>query len=350
MRTHFFILTIVLSTINSFGQNCNCLENFEFLKNKIENDYAGFNDKVNPITITDYEKHTEFYRKKITETTTTQKCVLLMEKWLEFFNDKHLRMSIELNIYWTFKSIDSTTLLFRIPNFSWNSKPIIDSLIRTNYDLISKTPILIIDLRGNGGGTDYSYLELLPFLYTQPYVCKGVEWLASKDNIEFFENALKTGNVKKGHEEDLVNQVRVMKENMNSFALIDSIELIERDSVLEYPQKIGLIVNDFCASSCEQFVLAGKNSSKTTVFGTNTLGVLDYSNSVPISLPIENIYLRYPMTRSQRLPEYPIDNIGIEPDVKINLPDNLNLKSDIDDWVLFVKEYLEKNNLHQIPD
>lgn len=220
-------MTIVLSTINSFGQNCNCLENFEFLKNKIENDYAGFNDKVNPITITDYEKHTEFYRKKITETTTTQKCVLLMEKWLEFFNDKHLRMSIELNIYWTFKSIDSTTLLFRIPNFSWNSKPIIDSLIRTNYDLISKTPILIIDLRGNGGGTDYSYLELLPFLYTQPYVCKGVEWLASKDNIEFFENALKTGNVKKGHEEDLVNQVRVMKENMNSFALIDSIELIE---------------------------------------------------------------------------------------------------------------------------
>lgn len=48
------------------------------------------------------------------------------------------------------------------------------------------------------------------------------------------------------------------------------------------------------------------------------------------------------MTRSQRLPEYPIDNIGIEPDVKINLPDNLNLKSDIDDWVLFVKVLRKK--------
>ena len=342
MRKDLFILTFLLSSIGLFGQNCNCLENFEFLEIKVENDYAGFNDKVNELTRSEYEKYTEFYRKKISETTTTQRCVLLMEKWLEFFNDKHLRISIELNIYWTLKEIDSTALLFRIPDFSWSSKTIIDSLIRTNYDLITKTPILIIDLRGNGGGIDYSYLELLQFLYTHPYESKGVEWLASKGNIEFFENSLKTGTVRKGYEEELIDQIRVMKENMNSFISLDSTELIERDSVLEYPQKIGLIVNDFCASSCEQFILAAKNSSKTTVFGTNTLGVLDYSNTVPVSLPLENISLRYPMTRSQRLPEYPIDNVGIEPDVKINLPDNLNVKSDIDDWVLFVKEYLEK--------
>jgi len=342
MKQALFILTFLLVSIFTIGQNCNCLENFNYLKAKIENDYAGFNDKVNELTKTEYETHTEFYRKKIAETTTTQRCVLLMEKWLEFFNDKHLRMSTEINIYWTFKSIDSTALLFRIPDFSWNSKPIIDSLIRNNYDLISKTPILIIDLRGNSGGIDYSYLELLPFLYTHPYESKGVEWLASKGNIEHFENALESGKIRKGYEEDVINQIRIMKEHQNSFVSLDSIELIERDSVLEFPQKIGLIVNDFCASSCEQFILAGKNSSKTTVFGTNTLGVLDYSNSVPVSLPVENISLRYPMTRSQRLPEYPIDNIGIEPDVKINLPDNLDVKSDIDDWVLFVKEYLEK--------
>jgi hypothetical protein len=342
MRKNLFILTILLISIGSFGQNCNCIENFEYLETKIENDYAGFNDKVNALTKFEYEKHTEFYRKKISETTTTQRCILLMEKWLEFFNDKHLRMSNEINIYWTFTSIDSTALLFRIPSFSWDSKPMIDSLIRTNYDLITNIPILIIDLRGNGGGIDYSYVELLQFLYTHPYESKGVEWLASKGNIELFENALKAGKIKKGYEEETIEQVRIMKENLNSFVSLDSTDLIERDTILEYPQKIGLIVNDFCASSCEQFILAGKKSSKTTVFGTNTLGVLDYSNSVRVSLPVENISLRYPMTRSQRLPEYPIDNIGIEPDVKINLPDNLNLKSDIDDWVLFVKDYLEK--------
>lgn len=342
MRRNLFVIIFILASIGLYGQNCNCLENFDYLKAKIENDYAGFSDKVNELTKTEYDKHTEFFRKKISETTTTQRCVLLMEKWLEYFNDKHLRISMELNIYWTFKLIDSSAILFRIPDFSWDSKPIIDSLIRTNYVLITKTPILIIDLRGNGGGIDYSYLELLQFIYTHPYESKGVEWLASKGNVEYFENAIETGKIRKGHEEDVINQIRIMKDKLNSFVALDSTELIERDSILEFPQKIGLIVNDFCASSCEQFILAGKNSSKTIVFGTNTLGVLDYSNTVPVSLPVENISLRYPMTRSQRLPDYPIDNIGIEPDVKINLPDNLNLRDDIDEWVLFVKDYLEK--------
>lgn len=325
------------------GQNCNCIENFDYLKAKIENDYAGFSDKVNSSTKTEYDQLTSFYRKRAEVTTTTQRCMLLMEDWLMYFQDKHLSISAELNIYWTFKEIDSTTLLFRIPDFSWDSKPIIDSLIRTNYDLITRTPILIIDLRGNGGGIDYSYLQLLPFLYTQPYESKGVEWLASKGNIEHFENALKNGNIRKGGEENVKYLISLMKANQGSFLATEDTktDTVRYDSVFKYPQRIGLIVNDFCASSCEQFILAGKHSTRTTVFGTNTLGVLDYSNSVPVSLPMENIVLRYPMTRSQRLPEYAIDNIGIEPDVRINLPDNLNLQSNVDEWVLFVKEYLE---------
>jgi len=59
-------------------------------------------------------------------------------------------------------------------------------------------------------------------------------------------------------------------------------------------------------------------------------------------MPTENMQIRYPMTRSNRLPDYPIDNIGIEPDVRITLPDNLNLRSEVDAWVRFVKDYLEE--------
>jgi len=341
MKQSLFIFTLLLSTISATGQSCNCLENFDFLKEKIENDYAGFNDKVNELTKTRYENLTNYYRDKALETNTTKRCELLMEEWLKFFQDKHLSISVELNIYWTFKAIDSNALLFRIPDFSWSSKTIIDSLIRTNYDLITNTPILIIDLRGNGGGIDYSFMELLPFLYTHPYESKGVEWFASKGNIKHFEDAQKNGNIRKGYEQDTQDHIRIMKENQNSFVSIEDNEIFKLDSVLPYPQLIGLIVNDFCASSCEEFVLMAKNSSKTIVFGTNTLGVLDYSNTVPLSLPMKGMSLRYPMTRSQRLPENPIDNIGIEPDVRIDLPDNLDLKSNIDEWVLFVKQYLE---------
>ena len=47
------------------------------------------------------------------------------------------------------------------------------------------------------------------------------------------------------------------------------------------------------------------------------------------------------MTRSQRLPGFPIDNIGIAPDIIIPYPSTEQLYDKLDDWVYFVKNYLE---------
>jgi hypothetical protein len=341
MKKALLILNISLLSIQINCQNCDCLENFNFLETKISNDYAGFTDKVNMSTVDDYNRITDLYRKKAKEVTSIKRCELLLDKWLEYFNDKHLRLEITKNIYWTFKKIDSSTILFRIPDFKWESKTIIDSLIRTNYEAITTASILILDLRGNGGGIDYSYLELLPLIYTHSYESKGVAWWASEENIKFFEQALENGTIKKGHKNDTKELIKALKMNPNTFVTVGKNDIVKRDTVYKYPLKVGVIINDFCASSCEQFVLSAKNSKKTTVFGTNTLGVLDYSNTVSVDMPTENIKIRYPMTRSNRLPDYPIDNIGIAPDVEITLPDNLNLKSEVDEWVLFVKDYLE---------
>ena len=133
-----------------------------------------------------------------------------------------------------------------------------------------------------------------------------------------------------------------LKAHPGSFVDAEKDDIIKGDTVFKFPNKVGIIINDFCASSCEQFVLEAKNSKKTLVFGTNTLGVLDYSNSVPVNLPSKGFQVRYPMTRSNRLPNYPIDNIGIRPDIEIKLSDNLNIQDSVDSWVLFVKDYLEK--------
>ena len=130
--------------------------------------------------------------------------------------------------------------------------------------------------------------------------------------------------------------------HLNTFAQIDKSDTIRRDTIYQFPQLVGIIVDDYCASSCEQFVLSAKNSSKSIIFGTRTLGVLDYSNVVPEKLLTKGLKIRYPMTRSTRLPEQPIDNIGIAPDIKINLPIYLNTKSEIDDWIIFVNDYLKK--------
>lgn len=339
-------LLLIMLFFNGFlvyGQNCDCSKEFDYLVKKVESDYAGFKDKVNSKTIKEYNKYTESYRAQAQKIRSFKKCTMFFDDWLRFFNDKHLSIQTEANIYFTYKKINSDAVLLRIPGFSWNDKALIDSLILKNKSEITSTPILIIDLRGNGGGTDYCYVELLPLIYTNPYISSGVEWWASQGNIDYFEKSLKEGNIKKGKEEETRILTDSLKKHEGSFVRMYNSGTIKRDSVYEMPQMVGIIVDDFCASSCEQFILSAKNSKKTTVFGTQTLGVLDYSNSVPDDLLTKGLHIRYPMTRSTRLPDYPIDNIGIKPDVEINLPVNLNVKSDIDDWVLFVYDYLKNN-------
>jgi C-terminal processing protease CtpA/Prc len=105
---------------------------------------------------------------------------------------------------------------------------------------------------------------------------------------------------------------------------------------------VGIIINENNASSAEQFLLSAKNSDKVILFGSrNTAGVLEYSNADQILFPSGKYKLICPMTRSRRLPEHPIDNIGIAPDVFIPLNETIQLYDRIDDWVYFVKNYLE---------
>lgn len=332
-----------MDVIVSYGQNCDCPKEFEHLVGKVESDYAGFRDKVNSNTIEDYKRYTDSFRAKALEISSFHKCTMILEDWLTYFNDKHLLIEIETNRYYTFKRISNDAVMLRIPSFSWDAKELIDSLILKNKQEITSSPILIIDLRGNGGGTDYCYLELLPLIYTNPYVSKGVEWWASQGNIKYFEKALKEGNIKQGMEKETESFIDSLKKHKDSFAQLDKLDYVQRDTIYPMPLMVGVIVDDFCASSCEQFVLEAKNSKKVTFFGTQTLGVLDYSNSVPEDLLTEGLRIRYPMTRSTRLPDFPVDNIGIKPDVEINLPVNLNVKSDIDEWVWFVYKYLKNN-------
>lgn len=64
--------------------------------------------------------------------------------------------------------------------------------------------------------------------------------------------------------------------------------------------------------------------------GDNTMGVLDYANIHTLDLPCVKWGLQYATSRTNRLPHYPIDNIGIKPAIKI--PKEVN-------WIEFAIEY-----------
>lgn len=247
-----------------------------------------------------------------------------------------------LNTYPLAVCLDDSTFYLRVPSFYSSTA---NDLVKKHWNEITTRPNLIIDIRNNGGGQDNYYEKLAELIYTNPYESKGVEWYSTKGIIEDWENAIKNGNIKEGYEEESKALVEKMKENVGGFVIhpyYGDDEIIKRDTIYNCPKRVGIIINERNASSAEQFLLTAQNSSKVILFGNkNTAGVLDYSNITPKELPSGEYNLWLPATRSRRLPENPIDNIGIAPDIYIPLEPTLQLFDRLDDWVYFVKDYLE---------
>jgi hypothetical protein len=226
-------------------------------------------------------------------------------------------------------------------------------MTKKHWSEITSMPNLIIDIRNNGGGQDNYYQILSGLVYTQPYESKGVEWYATENNIKMYENALKDGDIRDGEEgvrwvNSLLGEMRKHKGGFVVHPMMGVNGIIKNDTVFPYPKRVGIIINGGNASSAEQFLLSAKQSSKVTLFGNcNTAGVLDYSNAIDETLPSGKYELTFPMTRSMRLPEHPIDNIGISPDVYIPFPATEQLFGRLDPWAYFVKEYLEQMNKNE---
>ena len=248
------------------------------------------------------------------------------------------------NIYPLAIQISDSTFYLRVPSFGNN---LTETLTKKHWKEITSSPNLIIDIRNNGGGQDYYYSLLSDLIYTQPYESKGVEWYATKNIIKMYEDALKNGEIRNGEEGKLWTKTLIaeMKKNIGGFVihpLMGKDRIVSKDTVYAYPKRVGIIINQGNASSAEQFILTTKHSSKVTLFGNeNTAGVLDYSNTMNVNLPSIKYKLIFPISRSRRLPENLIDNIGISPDILIPYPATEQLFDRLDQWAYFVQNYLE---------
>lgn len=219
-------------------------------------------------------------------------------------------------------ALSSKTLLLRIPTFdSYFSGPIRD-LLQKNRNLIRRSPNLIIDVRGNDGGSDWSWEYLNTLIRANPVRQYSMEFLATPENVESIQA---TRDIKKSDiaitqfldsESSLMQSSPVGKYFRKSNKSEEGGRFID---VLEFettamPRRVAILVDSHCASSCEEFVLQAKQSWKTKIFGSYTAGVLDYSNLRLHWLPSRKRLLAYAISRSSRLPDFPIDKIGVQPD------------------------------------
>lgn len=232
--------------------------------------------------------------------------------------------------------VDDVTLYLRLPSFHASHLDAIRKLIADHAAELARTPQLIIDIRGNGGGSDFTYDPVLPYLYTRPIWRIGVELRVSADNARLRgETARKLESASPEAARLLASESQRMQSASQAFLPREpAVEIVRLDQVLPNPARIAVLV-DRAGSSAENFIMDARQSRKVVLMGQeNSAGVIDYGEMMGMPAPSSRFELHWATTRSLRLPGDPVDPHGIAPDILI--------PADIEDPVAYAAKELAR--------
>jgi hypothetical protein len=236
-----------------------------------------------------------------------------------------------------FKKLSARTSILKLPSFEYQNMGKIDELISQNISNIEASENLIVDVRGNPGGTTDAYQKLLPYISGKSIRNTGAEFLATQTYIENLQAYKKTLD-KDTPTGEIDKKIDKLKENLGKFVNFSDTDkpvYIEKvEQAAKSPKNIIVLADRGTGSSAEYFLFIAKQSKKVKLLGAPSYGALDYGNAYMIDFGCPGYQLCMPTYRAMRLPEYPIDNIGIQPDVYID--------SSVKDWVEFAQSYVEE--------
>lgn len=242
--------------------------------------------------------------------------------------------------------VDEDTYLIRFPSCDLTDAEIAGVRAAVAAYRASGCENLVVDIRGNMGGSDNAYEPLLKLLYDHEGTEDAMEYRVSDIAIAHVREF--AGNTERGRRK----VARMERTPAGKFLEEGKTYRIRYDSVSPVPRRAALIVDGRVASSGEQLVLEIKACSRrTTVYGQdNTLGCLDYSNCEILYFPRDTArWMIVPVTRSKRIPAgRGIDREGIAPDVRIPLPLPATLADNVDPWVEWVAGELKNNRKTKI--
>lgn len=235
---------------------------------------------------------------------------------------------------YTLARLDSQTLLLTVPTMNETVRLELDSLVKANAALLERTPNLIIDCRNNGGGSDVTFYPLRPYVYSGNVKGYKMQIYATDDNIDKYEKLRHSKDFPKKYRLYFSHIAKKMRRHKGEFSSLYGEATQKFKQVKAYPQRVALLINGNCASSCEQFVYYAEQSNRVTLIGQNTAGILDYGNLHNLDFPCGKFGLLYPTSRSCRVDiGKAIDGVGIPPDVRVDEKEK--------DWVRFATEYLK---------
>ena len=217
--------------------------------------------------------------------------------------------------------LDRETLLLTLPTFLDAYGPVMQRFLDQHRPDLESHRYWIVDVRNNGGGSDSTFAPLLPWLSDGEIRAQSVEYLVTPANIEAQNDICAFAGNAASCREAMAPIVQAMK-GASPGAFVhggDRVVVQHIDLEPHRPERIAVLIDRPCASSCEQFVLEARTGSRVKILGRPTAGVLDVSNLRPHTLP-SGRSLFYATTRSTRLPDMRIDGIGIAPDILLERP------------------------------
>ena len=325
------------------------------LVNMVETNYSGFPTKVNKQTQHDYDQLKQrLYNSVFKEHRPGYEAAGEYAAW---FEDYHLAVgaiseaymkprikydSINYNPQFISLPVDENTFLIRIPSFVYedNIARFVENAVKEYKD--SGKENLIIDIRGNGGGLDYTFDPLFELIYNKPFKLVGAEFRATPDIAKFLRDAYESQNGQPSWAPAIADSIDTGR---YAFVPIPGVsETISLDTINVLPRRVAIVIDNNNASSAEQFIILAKScSDRVKTYGKdNTLGAYDYSNLMRYDLPCSTITCMIPTSRTIGISEDNpgIDLTGIAPDMTIPLPYPSEITDNIDSWIYWIANEL----------
>jgi C-terminal processing protease CtpA/Prc len=208
-------------------------------------------------------------------------------------------------------------------------RPALDSLVAAHRSDIQAAERLIIDLRGNEGGSSLTSAALLPFIASDSQLPSPLHegdplMLSSADQIAYATRYF-AGPGGPDASPRLQRLLGRMREHPGQLvALLDSGEsppVPPHVAPVDGPSRVGIIVDGGTVSAAEVLVAQAMRSTRVTVFGEPTEGALDYQSTyiVPFQASERRWLLGYPtITAHAELPARGIRGKGIAPHVRLD--------------------------------
>lgn len=197
---------------------------------------------------------------------------------------------------------------------------------------------LIIDLRGNSGGSDMIWIPLLPLL---------IDHQANMPETYWFRNTY-ANRYSPAMQDWLLAQIVHNEDPAPMFLQVGAEDDEEDEAIPAHDARIHIsfIIDRKTASSAETILRVARNYTdreRYTIYGKeNSAGAAETGNLFPFHLPNSRIQVFYPTTVSSGFLRDGQQNgaAGIAPDVRIALPYPDTLTDNVDSWVLDLSQPL----------